>query len=200
MKRTTSRPKGDISSYLDSSASAANQSFHIVLLYCQAFTAHLPALSRCGHKTAMLFDEAHCSLVLERQLNLCLVNHWERPVMIVACIELKPSPGERKAMLEILQFVERGLGNNPACLSCGVYEKLDQNRTILYEEKWESEQSFCNHIRSSSYLALLNAMELAQSKPTISFNKVTSTRSMELIEALRSRETNTEREIIHEDR
>ena len=120
--------------------------------------------------------------------------------MIVACIELKPSPGERKAMLEILQFVERGLRNNPACLSCGVYEKLDQNRTILYEEKWESEQSLCNHIRSTSYLALLNAMELAQSKPKISFNDVAGTRSMELVEALRSREAETQGEMIDEDR
>ena len=80
--------------------------------------------------------------------------------MIVACIELDPGLGDRKAMLEILQFVERGLRNNPACLSCGVYERLDQNRTILYEEKWETEQSLCSHIRSPSYLALLNAMDL----------------------------------------
>ena len=108
--------------------------------------------------------------------------------MIVAWIELEPCVGERKAMLEILQFVERGLRNNPACLSCGVYERLDQNHTVLYQEKWESERSFHNHIRSSSYLALLNAIELAQSKPKISFNEVTSTRSMELIEVLRSRE------------
>ena len=108
--------------------------------------------------------------------------------MIVACIELDPSLGKRKAVLEILQFVERGLRNNPACLSCGVYERLDQNRTILYEEKWESEQSCCNHIQSTSYLALLNAMDLAQSKPKISFNEVTNTRSMELIESLRRRQ------------
>ena len=119
--------------------------------------------------------------------------------MIVARIELEPSVGERRAMLEILQFVERGLGNNPACLSCGVYEKLDQRRTILYEEKWESEQSFRNHIRSTSYLALLNAMELAQSKPKISFNEVTNTRSMELIEALRSRDAKAEGEMKHEE-
>ena len=119
--------------------------------------------------------------------------------MIVARIELEPSLGERKAMLEILQFVERGLGNNPACLSCGVYEKLDQNRTILYEEKWESEQSFHNHVRSTSYLALLNAMELAQSKPKISFNDVTNTRSMELIEALRSGDTQTAGELKHNE-
>ena len=118
--------------------------------------------------------------------------------MIVACIELKPRIAERKAILEILQFVARGLDNNPACLSCGVYEKLDQSRTILYEEKWESEQSFCNHIRSSSYLALLNAMELGESKPIISFDEVTSTRSMELIEALRSREAETQGEMKHE--
>jgi hypothetical protein len=42
-------------------------------------------------------------------------------------------------------------------------------------------------------------MELAQSKPKISFNEVTSTRSMELIEALRSREAKIEGEMIHED-
>ena len=119
--------------------------------------------------------------------------------MIVAWIELEPSLGERKAMLEILQFVERGLRNNPACLSCGVYEKLDRNRTILYEEKWQSEQSFCIHIRSSSYLALLNAMELGESKPKISFNEVTSTRSMELIEALRSCEVETEGEMKNDE-
>jgi len=120
--------------------------------------------------------------------------------MIVACIELKPSLGERKAMLEILQFVERGLRNNPACLTGGVCERLDQNRTILCEEKWESEQGFRNHIRSTSYLALLNAMDLAQSKPKISFNEVTNTRSMELIEALRGREAETQGEIIDDDR
>ena len=28
--------------------------------------------------------------------------------MIVACIELNPGLGDRKSMLEILQFVERG--------------------------------------------------------------------------------------------
>ena len=119
--------------------------------------------------------------------------------MIVACVELNPGLEDRKSMLEILQFVERGLRNNPACLSCGVYEKLDQNRTILYEEKWESEQSFCNHIRSASYLALLTAIDLAQTKPRISFHDVTSTRSMELIEALRSRETGTEGELKYEE-
>ena len=120
--------------------------------------------------------------------------------MIVACIELEPSLGTRKSMLEILQFVERGLLNNPACLSCGIYEKTDQQRTIRYEEKWESEQSFRSHIRSSSYLALLNAMDMAQSEPKISFSEVTNTRSMELIEALRSREAEAKGEMTDEDR
>ena len=93
---------------------------------------------------------------------------------------------------------EDSLRNNPACLSCGVYERLDQNRTILYEEKWESEQGFRNHIRSSSYLALLTAIDLAQSKPKVSFHDVTNTRSMELINALRSRETDAKGETKHE--
>lgn len=106
--------------------------------------------------------------------------------MIISCIEMEPGVCQRKAMLDILQFVEQSVRSNPACHSCGVYEGLDGNRTILYIEQWESRESFQNHVRSSSYLPVLNAIDLAQRLPKISFHEVTSTESMELIEALRA--------------
>ena len=108
--------------------------------------------------------------------------------MILSCTELVPAPGNRQAILEILQFVERGLLIAPGCTGCEIYEKLDESHAILYVEHWESEESFKTHLRSTAYLPVLNAMDLAQRAPTINFHEVTATRSMELVEALRSRD------------
>ena len=107
--------------------------------------------------------------------------------MIISLIELVPRLDKRQAMLEILQFVECGLAKNPGCICCRTYEGLDQSGTILYVEQWESEQALYHHIRSTSYLPVLNAIDLARSEPKITFHEVADTRSMELIEALRSR-------------
>jgi quinol monooxygenase YgiN len=71
-----------------------------------------------------------------------------------------------------------------------IYEGLDENHTILYFELWESEQALYNHIRSSSYLPLLNAIDLGRTEPKISFHEVSNIGSMDLIEALRSETAN----------
>jgi quinol monooxygenase YgiN len=105
--------------------------------------------------------------------------------MVISLIEMVPGLDTRQAMLEILQFVESRLAHNRGCVGCRVYEGLDQDHTILYVEQWESEQALYNHIRSSSYLPVLNAIDLARIEPKISFHEVSNVRAMDLIEALR---------------
>jgi quinol monooxygenase YgiN len=108
--------------------------------------------------------------------------------MIISLVEMIPRPDDRQAMLEILQFVHRGLEGNPSCISSGIFQGLDQDKTIFYVEQWDSSGSFHNHIRSSLYLPLLNAMDLAQAQPVVSFHEVAKTLSMELVQALRTTE------------
>jgi len=110
--------------------------------------------------------------------------------MVISLIELVPGLDTRQAMVEILHFVESRLAGNPGCVCCRIYEGLDENHTILYVEQWESEQALYNHIRSSLYLPVLNAIDLARSEPKISFHGVSNMGSMDLIEALRSNITN----------
>ena len=110
--------------------------------------------------------------------------------MILSLIELVPGLDTRQAMLEILQFVESRLARNPGCVWCRTYEGLDENHTILYVEQWESEQALYNHIGSSLYLPVLNAIDLARTEPKITFHEVSNLGSMDLIEALRSKITN----------
>ena len=110
--------------------------------------------------------------------------------MVISLIELVPGLDSRQAMVEILHFVESRLARNPGCAGCRIYEGLDENHTILYVEQWESEQALYNHIRSSLYLPVLNAIDLARSEPKISFHGLSNMGSMDLIEALRSHRIN----------
>jgi len=114
----------------------------------------------------------------------------DRRGMIISLIELVPGHDTRQAMVEILHFVESRLVRHPGCVCCRIYEGLDENHTILYIEQWESEQALYNHIRSSLYLPVLNAIDLARKEPKISFHEVSNMRSMDLIEALRNKITN----------
>lgn len=106
--------------------------------------------------------------------------------MIMAVVELVPRVEKRQAMLEILRFVEERVRAKPECLECGVFEATDETQQVLYLEQWKSANGLQAHIKSSLYLWILNAMELACEEPRISFHQVSQTRSMELIEKLRS--------------
>lgn len=106
--------------------------------------------------------------------------------MIVALIELTPIPGKREEMLELLRFSVDRLTGRPGCLSSGVYEASDETHTILYLERWESQEALHRHIQSNLYRGVLNALDLAREPRGITFHEISETRSMELILTLRT--------------
>jgi quinol monooxygenase YgiN len=106
--------------------------------------------------------------------------------MIVSLIELTPSPGKRIEILELLRFTADHLSIKPGCLSCGVYEKTDREETILYVERWRTEEDVRRHIESNLYRAVLNALDLAMDQRQVTFYEVSDTKSMEFIEGVRS--------------
>jgi quinol monooxygenase YgiN len=106
--------------------------------------------------------------------------------MILSLIELIALPGKREQILELLRFSADRVRTKLGCLGSGVYESGAENQIILYFERWESEEELCRHIRSSRYLGILNAIDLAKGPPEVTFHKVESTMSMELIAAVRN--------------
>jgi len=106
--------------------------------------------------------------------------------MVISLVELQAGTESRKAMLEVLRYTESTLRTNPTCLGCEVYEAVDKIGRVLYVEKWRTTEDLHRHIRSPLYLRILNAFDLAQQTPTISFHEVSATSSIELIEELRS--------------
>ena len=101
-------------------------------------------------------------------------------------IELTPVPSNRGEILELLRFCVDGAKTKPGCLSSEVYETDDETGTILYLERWSSEEDLHRHIQSNLYRGVLNAMDLAEEPRGINFHEVTNTQSLELIVTLRN--------------
>lgn len=106
---------------------------------------------------------------------------------ILAVLELVPQIQKRQAMLEVLGSVAERVKANPECVSCGLFEEAADPQRVVYMEQWRSAKDLHAHIRSALYLRILNAVELSREQPRVSFHEVMATRSMELIESLRSR-------------
>ena len=106
--------------------------------------------------------------------------------MILSFIEVRPLPGNREKILELLQFLVDSLETRRGCLAAGVYEADDEKGTILYLEQWGSDEEFRRYVQSTLYLGVLNALDLAREPPVVKFHEVSDTKSMDLIVALRS--------------
>jgi quinol monooxygenase YgiN len=106
--------------------------------------------------------------------------------VILSFIEVSPLPGNREKILELLKFLVDSLETRRGCLDARVYEADDEKGTILYLEKWGSDEEFRRYVQSSLYLGLLNALDLAGEPPLVSFHEVADTKSLDLIAALRS--------------
>lgn len=106
--------------------------------------------------------------------------------MILSLIELTPIPGQREKILELLRFTVDHVTGRSGCMSARIYESDDKKHSILYLERWESEEPLHRHIQSNVYRAVLNALDLAQEPRGITFHKISDTKSMELIPALRT--------------
>jgi quinol monooxygenase YgiN len=106
--------------------------------------------------------------------------------MIIAMTEFVPRANQREAMVEVLSFVSNRVTHTPGCLLSKIYQSFGESEEVLYVEQWNSEQSLGAYIQSVLYLRFLHAFELASKPPLISFYTVSATRSLDLVEQLRS--------------
>ncbi len=107
--------------------------------------------------------------------------------MILAMVNIVPSPGKHQEILDILLSVKGPTLAAPSCRACSIYEEHGDEQTIAYLELWQSPLELYRHIRSALYSRVLEAMELSTREPEVSFHTITETHGMELIQSLRSK-------------
>jgi quinol monooxygenase YgiN len=105
--------------------------------------------------------------------------------MVVGMLRIPLAPDRHSEVIEVLKSVQGPVLFLPGCREYHIYQEQGEDPAVVLVERWTSRAALETHIRSDSYRRILCAIELAGGPPEVSFDVVSATEGMELIERLR---------------
>jgi len=87
--------------------------------------------------------------------------------------------------LEILGSTIEQTQFEPGCVSCRLYRGVEDERAIMLEGLWMSDEDVQHHLRSEKYRKILLVVEMATDPPEIRFDNITHSGGVERIEQAR---------------
>jgi quinol monooxygenase YgiN len=73
----------------------------------------------------------------------------------------------------------------PGCLSCRMYQDLQEEQVIALEEVWNEEEDLEQYLRSQIFRDVLLVLEMASRPPEIEFRNISRVSGLEKIEEAR---------------
>ena len=101
--------------------------------------------------------------------------------MIVSNLRMSVPREKKDDILRTLRMVTGPTRAHLNCISCRLYQDVDDENLISFVQEWESREALETHIRSDDYRKILAVMELASGPPEIKFVESLKTDGMELI-------------------
>ena len=105
--------------------------------------------------------------------------------MIIARVRMLVSSETRQKVIDLIHLIIEPTRVQPGCLSCRIYQDVNDEDVLTYEEVWQEQDMLDQHIRSERYENILAAMDLACHSPDISFNTIAHSDGVEVIYAAR---------------
>lgn len=105
--------------------------------------------------------------------------------MILATVRMAIAPRKREEALQILKAVAAQGNLYSGCLGCRIYEDVQDDNVLLYEERWRTLEDLERHLRSRDYYKVLLVMEMALKQPEVSFDNISWSSGIETVERAR---------------
>jgi quinol monooxygenase YgiN len=105
--------------------------------------------------------------------------------MILSTIRMTIPPRKRPEALKILGSVAERCRDDPGCLSCRIYEDLEEKDVLMFKEVWKADEDLGFHIRSDEYRNLLLVLEMSLKQPEIRFDTISKSTGIEIIKKSR---------------
>ena len=106
--------------------------------------------------------------------------------MILSLIKIYPAKGHTTDIIDVFQSVKVLLASVSDCLHATVFIESDESGSIFYLEKWRSREALDNHLRSSTYMMVLEALEFSSQNPEVSFFDGVEIGGLDVVEIARS--------------
>jgi quinol monooxygenase YgiN len=105
--------------------------------------------------------------------------------MIVGMLRIPLATDRHAEVLEVLRSIQGPVLAQKGCRDYRIYSEQGQEPAVVLVERWESKAALEAHIQSDAYRRILSAIELAGGPPEMSFEVVSASEGMELVERLR---------------
>ena len=106
--------------------------------------------------------------------------------MVLVTIRMAIRSKKYDEALKILRSTAEWSRIKPGCLSSRIYDDVQEDNVLMFEEIWRSEEDLEHHLRSDEYLKVLLVLEMAVKQPEIRFDTISSSTGIETIEKARS--------------
>ena len=106
--------------------------------------------------------------------------------MILATVRMAIPPQKRDEALKILRLTAEQCRIRPTCLSCRIYEDLQEANVLMFEERWRCQEDLERHLRSDEYYKVLLVMDMALEQPDIRFDTISGSTGIETVEKARN--------------
>ena len=106
--------------------------------------------------------------------------------MVTATIRMMIPRKKRDEALKILRSMAAQCEVHPGFLGSHIYDDVQEDNVIMFEEMWRNEEDLVQHLQSKEYQEVLLVMEMALKHPEVRFNTVTTSTGIETIEKARS--------------
>ena len=101
--------------------------------------------------------------------------------MVVSMVKMVVSPEKRQHVVNLIRPIIEPTLVQPGCVSCHLYQDVNDDDLLTFEEVWQDQEMLERHLRSESYEHVLAAIDLASQPPEIHFDTVSHSGGFEVI-------------------
>lgn len=114
-----------------------------------------------------------------------LEDQQEPECPVKATIRISISGKKRKEAVIVLRDLIEETRLKAGCVSCRLYQDIQEDRWLMLEEIWTSPKPLERHLRSDKFLSVLLVMEMATEVPEVRFEVISHCSGIETIEKIR---------------
>jgi quinol monooxygenase YgiN len=105
--------------------------------------------------------------------------------LIQATVTMAMPPQKSGEALRLVKSFAEQWRDEPGCISCHIYEDLQEKNVYMLKEVWSSQEDLDRHLRSDEYRNLLLILEMALEQPEIRFDTIAASTGIETVEKAR---------------
>jgi len=106
-------------------------------------------------------------------------------MMVTITLRMKVSNKQRQIFMNSARLILGPTKIQSGCISCRLYQDLDEPDAVFLVEEWESREKLDRHFNSEQCRIILSLLEASDHLPEIKINTVSKVEGLEAIEAAR---------------